>query len=84
MNAPHASGPEDLLDPDKAPPPIRGPLQGLEDLSEFVAEHPVRTSAFLRGLTIGALVGAAIAGSAIWRRWRRRPPAGSDTDGRPP
>ena len=58
---------------DQAPPPIRGPLQGLEDLSEFVAEHPVRTSAFLRGLTIGALVGAAIAGSAIWRRWRRKP-----------
>ena len=26
---------------------------------------------FLRGLTIGALVGAAIAGSAIWRRIRR-------------
>jgi hypothetical protein len=27
---------------------------------------------FLRGLTIGALVGAAIAGSALWERTRRR------------
>jgi hypothetical protein len=27
---------------------------------------------FLRGLSIGALVGAAIAGSAIWERARRR------------
>jgi hypothetical protein len=27
---------------------------------------------FLRGLTIGALVGAAIAGSALWERARRR------------
>ena len=61
----------DAFDPDKAPPPIRGPLQGLEDLSDFVAEHPVRTNTFLRGLTIGALVGAAIAGLSIWRRWRR-------------
>ncbi len=50
---------------------IRGPLQGLQDLSEIVAEHPPRVGAFVRGLTIGALVGAAIAGSAIWRRWRR-------------
>ena len=58
-------------DPDQEPPPIRGPLQGLEDLSEFVAEHPLTTGAFLRGLTIGALVGAAVAGSAIWRRWSR-------------
>lgn len=52
-------------------PEIRGPLQGLQDLSEIVAEHPPRMGAFVRGLTIGALVGAAIAGSAIWRRWRR-------------
>ena len=31
-----------------------------------------RLQAFLRGLSIGALVGAAIAGSAIWERSQRR------------
>ena len=32
-----------------------------------------RFAAFLRGVTIGALVGAAVAGSAMWERaWRRR------------
>ena len=56
---------------DEVPEHIRGPLQGLRDLSDIVAEHPPRMGAFVRGLTIGALVGAAIAGSAIWRRWRR-------------
>ena len=29
--------------------------------------HPDRIATFLRGLAIGALVGAAIAGSRIWR-----------------
>ena len=29
------------------------------------------TQRFLRGLTIGALLGAIIAGSRIWARWRR-------------
>jgi hypothetical protein len=32
-----------------------------------------RSSAnFLRGLTIGALIGAIIAGSRVWSRWRGR------------
>jgi hypothetical protein len=31
-----------------------------------------RFLAFARGLALGALVGAAIAGSGIWRRWRTR------------
>jgi hypothetical protein len=31
-----------------------------------------RTSAsFLRGLTLGAILGAIIAGSSIWSRWLR-------------
>ncbi len=30
---------------------------------------------FVRGLTVGVLVGAAIAGSRIWRRLMRRPGA---------
>jgi len=29
------------------------------------------TATFLRGLTIGALLGAVIAGSRIWARFRR-------------
>ncbi len=30
------------------------------------------TGSFLRGLTIGALIGAVIAGSRLWVRLRRR------------
>jgi hypothetical protein len=30
------------------------------------------TGSFLRGLTIGALIGAIIAGSSLWSRRRRR------------
>jgi hypothetical protein len=33
----------------------------------------IRFARFLRGLTIGALFGAAIAGSALWGRARHRP-----------
>jgi len=38
----------------------------------FAERHrsPV-VSTFLRGVTTGALVGAAIAGSALWSRYRR-------------
>ena len=35
------------------------------------AEDRARAS-FLRGLTLGALVGAIIAGSSLWTRRRRR------------
>jgi hypothetical protein len=28
---------------------------------------------FLRGLTIGAILGAVVAGSRIWTRWTGRP-----------
>jgi hypothetical protein len=59
----------------------RGPTQGLKDLADLLAEEQPRMSTFLRGLTIGALVGAAIAGSTLWSRRRRRrtppePPSG--------
>ncbi len=30
------------------------------------------TATFLRGLTIGAIIGAILAGSSFWARWRRR------------
>ncbi|HEV8403974.1 MAG TPA: hypothetical protein VGQ31_13170 [Candidatus Limnocylindrales bacterium] len=33
------------------------------------------TASFLRGLTIGAIVGAILAGSSFWRRRRRRRPS---------
>ena len=36
------------------------------------AEADPRVASFLRGVTIGALVGAAIAGSALWERAARR------------
>ncbi len=58
-------------EPPGEPVGVRGPLQGLLDVAGLLEKHPVNTGAFLRGLTIGALVGAAVAGSAIWRRWVR-------------
>jgi hypothetical protein len=33
------------------------------------AEPDARLVSFARGLALGALAGAAIAGSGIWRRW---------------
>jgi len=33
--------------------------------------------AFLRGLALGALVGAAIAGSTLWSRWREHQARGA-------
>jgi hypothetical protein len=28
------------------------------------------TASFMRGMTLGAIVGAIIAGSSLWARWR--------------
>ncbi|MBF6604251.1 MAG: hypothetical protein IVW53_01525 [Chloroflexi bacterium] len=53
------------------------------------AADDARVSVFLRGLSAGALVGAAVAGSAIWRHLRdaaRRdvePPAAAAKDAAP-
>ena len=58
-------------EPEPVTPTMRGPLQGLQDLSQILGSRSPKGGSFIRGLTIGALVGAAIAGSAIWRRWRR-------------
>lgn len=54
------------------PSTIRGPLAGLSDLATALREPSSALSTFLRGLAVGALVGAAIAGSRLWRRRRRR------------
>jgi hypothetical protein len=58
----------------------RGPLQGLQDLSQLMTGKQPRMSTFLRGLVFGAFVGAAIAGSAILRRRVKGP--SSDDDAR--
>jgi len=58
--------------------PARVP-RGLETLIRTIAggasaeERDQRASTFARGLAIGALVGAAIAGSTIWQRRQTRP-----------
>lgn len=44
-----------------------GPLGRFVAFAEDEAESP-DAGTFLRGLTLGALLGAAIAGSAIWSR----------------
>ena len=55
----------------REPEPPRGPLQGLQDLSQLLQGRPEGTGTFLRAMVLGAFVGAAVAGSAIWRRRRR-------------
>jgi hypothetical protein len=66
--------------------PIRPP-RGLESLIKTVAggadddERDRRASTFTRGLALGALVGAAIAGSTIWQRRQTRPSPPPPTSG---
>jgi len=52
-------------------PKRRTPGSIVDAISERLAANEDRPS-FLRGLTFGALVGAAIAGSTLWNRWQRR------------
>lgn len=65
------------MSPGRTPSTPRGPVQGLADVAELLGGRTERTGSFARGLVIGALVGAAIAGSAIWQR-RRRPERDTD------
>ena len=62
---------------------LPAPIDGLvRAVGGNPAEDDERASTFARGLALGALVGAAIAGSAIWqRRQARRPEPGEDTPG---
>ena len=54
----------------KQPAEARQPRRETDDGSG--GETDPRLASFLRGVTIGALVGAAIAGSALWERAQRR------------
>jgi hypothetical protein len=56
----------------KRPVTYRAPVQGLADLAELLRGESSDSKRFLRGLALGALVGAAIAGSTIWRRRKGR------------
>ena len=63
----------------------KNPLERLVQAAEEAAgEDDVRASTFIRGLALGALVGAAVAGSTIWQRRHARgtelPSAPDDTD----
>ena len=48
--------------------PIDNPLTRLIGAAEEAGDDDVRATTFVRGLALGALVGAAIAGSTIWQR----------------
>jgi hypothetical protein len=55
------------------------PLERLVSVVEKAAGDDVRATNFVRGLVLGALAGAAIAGSTIWQRRHVRsikPPQG--------
>jgi hypothetical protein len=50
---------------------------------QAIGDDP-RPATFVRGLALGALVGAAIAGSTIWQRRHGRPATDPGTKDRPP
>ncbi len=64
---------------DRRPPDGDGsrPLGALSDLVELLGGNTARSRRFLGGVVVGALVGAALAGSSLLRRHERRPPPGS-------
>ena len=49
------------------------PLDRLLGAVEQTDGEDVRATTFVRGLALGALVGAAVAGSTIWQRRHGRP-----------
>jgi hypothetical protein len=67
----------------KRPAEARQPRRESDD--GLGSDTDPRLASFLRGVTIGALVGAAIAGSALWERaQRRRMAAAADEAGDAP
>jgi hypothetical protein len=49
----------------------RRTLPSVPDVAEALAQDRPHLSTFIRGAAVGALVGAALAGSALLRRGRR-------------
>jgi hypothetical protein len=56
----------------------RRQIERLVRVAEGATADDPRAATFMRGLVLGALVGAAIAGSTIWQRRRSR--AADDAD----
>jgi hypothetical protein len=52
------------------------PVGSLSDLAELLSGESASSRRFLGGLVVGALVGAAVAGSTVLRRRRREEPRG--------
>ena len=59
------------------------PVDRLVRLVEGATDDDIRATTFVRGLALGALVGAAIAGSTIWQR-RRHPSQDAEPEKAPP
>lgn len=55
-------------------------LERLTRVAEAARGDDERAATFARGLILGALVGAAIAGSTIWQRRHARPPVPAADD----
>ena len=55
-------------------PDVSAGLERLNRAAEGAAGDDPRAATFVRGLVLGALVGAAIAGSTIWQRRRQGAP----------
>ena len=73
-----------MTQPVRVPPPVEALIRAVAGGSED--ERDQRASTFARGLALGALVGAAIAGSTIWQRRQarvvaRRPDAAPPPEG---
>ena len=60
-----------MSDPIRVPPPLEAFVRAVAGGSGD-EDREQRASTFARGLALGALVGAAIAGSTIWQRRQAR------------
>lgn len=65
-------------------PDLPAPIEALvRAVGSRASDDEERASTFARGLALGALVGAAIAGSAIWQRRQSRAGALPEPPGPP-